>query len=93
MRLPWAEELERWLPFLSPKDVHLVFSFREDLEEGVPCPKVSSRNCVRLGWKASALSIENCTGGVLLSALTGLKSKRRDDTAMARAMFFVYNRL
>ncbi|GAQ80637.1 SNF2 domain containing protein [Klebsormidium nitens] len=40
MRLPWAEELERWLPFLGPRDVHLVFSFQNDLQEGVPCPKV-----------------------------------------------------
>lgn len=23
MRLVWADELERWLPFLSPLDVHL----------------------------------------------------------------------
>ncbi len=23
LRLVWAEELERWLPFLSPLDVHL----------------------------------------------------------------------
>ena len=23
MRLVWAEELERWLPFLTPLDVHL----------------------------------------------------------------------
>ncbi len=23
LRLVWAEELERWLPFLSPSDVHL----------------------------------------------------------------------
>lgn len=23
MRLVWAEELERWLPYLSPLDVHL----------------------------------------------------------------------
>ncbi|GAQ80644.1 SNF2 domain containing protein [Klebsormidium nitens] len=54
MRLPWAEELERWLPFLGPRDVHLVFSFQNDLQEGAPCPKgiaLSPSKCPIFGSK------------------------------------------
>ncbi|KAJ7564591.1 hypothetical protein O6H91_02G024600 [Diphasiastrum complanatum] len=39
LRLVWAEELERWLPFLSPNDLHLVFGRRNDLLDSTP-PKV-----------------------------------------------------
>ncbi|EFJ17354.1 hypothetical protein SELMODRAFT_233770 [Selaginella moellendorffii] len=39
LRLVWAEELERWLPFLSPSDVHLVFGREDDLKD-LKTPKV-----------------------------------------------------
>ncbi|CAM6013956.1 unnamed protein product [Sphagnum balticum] len=40
LRLVWAEELERWLPFLSPLDVHLVFGRKNDPAKQMQMPKV-----------------------------------------------------
>lgn len=39
MRCTWAEELERWLPFCRPADVHLVFGHRNNLNDSAKCPK------------------------------------------------------
>ncbi|CAI7772987.1 unnamed protein product [Closterium sp. NIES-53] len=33
LRLQWAEQLERWLPFLRPSQIHIVFGQRDDLVE------------------------------------------------------------
>ncbi|KAI3953780.1 hypothetical protein MKW98_017604 [Papaver atlanticum] len=30
LRFSWAEELERWLPFFSPTDIHLVFGHQDN---------------------------------------------------------------
>eukprot|EP00850_Spirogloea_muscicola_P005681 SM000026S08930 [mRNA] locus=s26:539501:546330:- [translate_table: standard] len=32
MRLAWAEEIERWMTYLSPTDIHLVFGRRDDVD-------------------------------------------------------------
>ncbi|KAH7280039.1 hypothetical protein KP509_37G049700 [Ceratopteris richardii] len=40
LRLMWAEELERWLPFLLPADVHLVFGRKTRIPDGAKTPKV-----------------------------------------------------
>ncbi|GJP76976.1 hypothetical protein CLOP_g7415 [Closterium sp. NIES-67] len=36
LRLQWAEQLERWLPFLRPSQIHVVFGQRDDLVEEDP---------------------------------------------------------
>lgn len=40
MRLVWAEELERWLPYLSPLDVHLgiFLSWLLNMQKGASSP-------------------------------------------------------
>ncbi|MCO5601803.1 hypothetical protein L7F22_055928 [Adiantum nelumboides] len=40
LRLMWAEELERWLPFMSPVDVHLVFGHKTRIPDGAKTPRV-----------------------------------------------------
>ncbi|XP_047314227.1 DNA annealing helicase and endonuclease ZRANB3-like isoform X1 [Impatiens glandulifera] len=40
LRLSWAEELERWLPFCSPSDIHLVFGRQNDPTRLERCPRV-----------------------------------------------------
>jgi len=40
MRFTWAEELERWLPFCPPADIHLVFGHRNNPSDLVKCPKI-----------------------------------------------------
>ncbi|KAI5067216.1 hypothetical protein GOP47_0017744 [Adiantum capillus-veneris] len=40
LRLMWAEELERWLPFMSPLDVHLVFGHKTKIPDEAKTPRV-----------------------------------------------------
>ncbi|KAI4343927.1 hypothetical protein L6164_011216 [Bauhinia variegata] len=40
MRFTWAEELERWLPFCLPADIHLVFGHRDNPAYLTRCPRV-----------------------------------------------------
>ncbi|ERM99888.1 DNA annealing helicase and endonuclease ZRANB3 isoform X1 [Amborella trichopoda] len=40
LRYSWAEELERWLPFCLPADIHLVFGHQNNLGNLTRCPKV-----------------------------------------------------
>ncbi|KAL5725896.1 DNA helicase [Ranunculus cassubicifolius] len=40
LRFSWAEELERWLPILSPTDIHLVFGQQDNPSSLTRCPKV-----------------------------------------------------
>ncbi|KAM0936696.1 putative DNA helicase chromatin remodeling SNF2 family [Dioscorea sansibarensis] len=40
LRYSWAEELEHWLPFLLPKDIHLVFGQQNNLDRLERDPKV-----------------------------------------------------
>ncbi|XP_058070254.1 uncharacterized protein LOC131219229 isoform X2 [Magnolia sinica] len=40
LRFSWAEELERWLPFCLPTDIHLVFGHQNNLIYLTKCPKV-----------------------------------------------------
>ncbi|KAH7652406.1 DNA helicase protein [Dioscorea alata] len=40
LRYSWAEELEHWLPFLLPKDIHLVFGHQNNLDRLEKDPKV-----------------------------------------------------
>eukprot|EP01018_Ginkgo_biloba_P023300 Gb_30392 [translate_table: standard] len=40
MRFTWAEELERWLPFCVPIDIHLVFGHRNNLADTANYPKI-----------------------------------------------------
>ncbi|XP_077223545.1 SNF2 domain-containing protein / helicase domain-containing protein / HNH endonuclease domain-containing protein isoform X3 [Tasmannia lanceolata] len=40
LRFSWAEELERWLPFILPADIHLVFGHQNNLIYLTKCPKV-----------------------------------------------------
>lgn len=40
LRFSWAEELERWLPFCLPSDIHLVFGHQNNLIYLTRCPKV-----------------------------------------------------
>jgi hypothetical protein len=40
LRIPWAEELERWLPVSSPSDIHLVFGHRDNPAHLKRCPRV-----------------------------------------------------
>ncbi|KAJ8643977.1 hypothetical protein MRB53_005725 [Persea americana] len=40
LRFSWAEELERWLPFCSPTDIHLVFGHQNNLKYLTRSPKV-----------------------------------------------------
>ncbi|KAI8543266.1 hypothetical protein RHMOL_Rhmol08G0203600 [Rhododendron molle] len=40
LRFSWAEELERWLPFCSPSDFHLVFGRKSNPAHLTRCPKV-----------------------------------------------------
>lgn len=40
LRFSWAEELERWLPFCSPADIHLVFGRKSNPVHLTRCPKV-----------------------------------------------------
>ncbi|THU59325.1 hypothetical protein C4D60_Mb07t00970 [Musa balbisiana] len=40
LRFSWAEELEHWLPTLLPKDIHLVFGHRDNLDYLERHPKV-----------------------------------------------------
>ncbi|KAG0605049.1 hypothetical protein M758_9G027500 [Ceratodon purpureus] len=40
LRNVWADELERWLLYLSPLDVHLVFGQKNDLAENMELPRV-----------------------------------------------------
>ncbi|GMN54237.1 hypothetical protein TIFTF001_023365 [Ficus carica] len=40
LRFSWAEELERWVPFLLPSDIHLVFGHQNNPAHLKRCPKV-----------------------------------------------------
>ncbi|XP_027125391.1 uncharacterized protein [Coffea arabica] len=40
LRYSWAEELERWLPFCLPSDIHLVFCHQDNPTRLAKCPKV-----------------------------------------------------
>ncbi|KAK7301498.1 hypothetical protein RJT34_12363 [Clitoria ternatea] len=40
LRFSWAEELERWLPFCLPADVHLVFGHQDNPVYLTRCPRV-----------------------------------------------------
>ncbi|XP_068653942.1 uncharacterized protein [Aristolochia californica] len=40
LRFSWAEELERWLPFCLPSELHLVFGHKDNLTYLTTCPKV-----------------------------------------------------
>ncbi|KAA8542510.1 hypothetical protein F0562_023662 [Nyssa sinensis] len=40
LRFSWAEELERWLPFCLPADIHLVFGHRDNPAHLTRCPRV-----------------------------------------------------
>ncbi|KAM7269724.1 hypothetical protein ACFE04_025221 [Oxalis oulophora] len=40
LRYSWAEELERWLPFCLPSDIHLVFGHQDSPAHLTRCPKV-----------------------------------------------------
>ncbi|OVA00749.1 SNF2-related [Macleaya cordata] len=40
LRFSWAEELERWLPFCSPTDIHLVFGHHDNPAHLSRCPRV-----------------------------------------------------
>ncbi|KAF3776402.1 SWI/SNF-related matrix-associated actin-dependent regulator of chromatin subfamily A-like protein 1 [Nymphaea thermarum] len=40
LRFPWAEELESWLPFCAPKDIHLVFGHQDNVAYLTSCPKI-----------------------------------------------------
>ncbi|XP_020688035.1 DNA annealing helicase and endonuclease ZRANB3 isoform X1 [Dendrobium catenatum] len=40
LRFSWAEELERWLPCLLPKDIHLVFGRQNNLDYLDKAPKI-----------------------------------------------------
>ncbi|KAK9090799.1 hypothetical protein Sjap_023976 [Stephania japonica] len=40
LRFSWAEEIERWLPFCSPKDIHLVFGHQDNPARLTRSPKV-----------------------------------------------------
>jgi hypothetical protein len=41
LRLPWAEELEKWLPDLAPADVRIVFDRGDRPAAGAPLPPVT----------------------------------------------------
>ncbi|KAJ7978477.1 DNA annealing helicase and endonuclease ZRANB3 [Quillaja saponaria] len=40
LRFSWAEELERWLPFCLPADIHLVFGHKDNPAYLSRCPRV-----------------------------------------------------
>ncbi|XP_042500157.1 DNA annealing helicase and endonuclease ZRANB3 isoform X2 [Macadamia integrifolia] len=40
LRYSWAEELERWLPFCLPTDIHLVFGHENNPARLTRCPRV-----------------------------------------------------
>ncbi|XP_020593583.1 DNA annealing helicase and endonuclease ZRANB3 isoform X2 [Phalaenopsis equestris] len=40
LRFSWAEELEHWLPYLLPKDIHLVFGRQNNLDYLGRSPKI-----------------------------------------------------
>ncbi|KAG5223509.1 DNA annealing helicase and endonuclease ZRANB [Salix suchowensis] len=40
LRFSWAEELERWMPFCLPSEIHLVFGHRNNPVHLARCPKV-----------------------------------------------------
>ncbi|GMQ10844.1 hypothetical protein CsSME_00053692 [Camellia sinensis var. sinensis] len=40
LRFSWAEELERWLPFCLPADIHLVFGHQNNPVHLTRCPRV-----------------------------------------------------
>ncbi|KAJ6887582.1 hypothetical protein NC652_028747 [Populus alba x Populus x berolinensis] len=40
LRFSWAEELERWMPFCLPSEIHLVFGHRNNPMHLTRCPKV-----------------------------------------------------
>ncbi|KAI9117591.1 hypothetical protein K1719_011757 [Acacia pycnantha] len=40
LRFTWAEELERWLPFCLPADIHLVFGHRDNPAYLTRCPRI-----------------------------------------------------
>ncbi|KAK2970335.1 hypothetical protein RJ640_003303 [Escallonia rubra] len=40
LRYSWAEELERWLPFCVPSDIHLVFGHQNNPVNLARCPKI-----------------------------------------------------
>ncbi|XP_010258160.1 PREDICTED: DNA annealing helicase and endonuclease ZRANB3 isoform X2 [Nelumbo nucifera] len=40
LRFPWAEELERWLPFCLPTDIHLVFGHQDNPVRLAKFPRV-----------------------------------------------------
>ncbi|KAJ6765143.1 DNA ANNEALING HELICASE AND ENDONUCLEASE ZRANB3 [Salix koriyanagi] len=40
LRFSWAEELERWMPFCLPSEIHLVFGHRNNPVHLTRCPKV-----------------------------------------------------
>ncbi|KAJ6422457.1 hypothetical protein OIU84_027422 [Salix udensis] len=40
LRFSWAEELERWMPFCLPSEIHLAFGHRNNLVHLTRCPKV-----------------------------------------------------
>ncbi|CAL0323772.1 unnamed protein product [Lupinus luteus] len=40
LRFSWAEELERWLPFCLPADIHLVFGHQDNPVHLKRCPRV-----------------------------------------------------
>ncbi|POO01949.1 SNF2 domain-containing protein / helicase domain-containing protein / HNH endonuclease domain-containing protein [Trema orientale] len=40
LRFSWAEELEHWVPFLLPADIHLVFGHQNNPVHLKRCPKV-----------------------------------------------------
>ncbi|KAI3976769.1 hypothetical protein MKX01_008627 [Papaver californicum] len=54
LRFSWAEELERWLPFFSPTDIHLVFGHQDNPVRLQRFPKVVviSFRTLNILWKS-----------------------------------------
>ncbi|RHN66007.1 putative calcium/calmodulin-dependent protein kinase chromatin remodeling SNF2 family [Medicago truncatula] len=40
LRYSWAEEIERWLPFCLPADIHLVFGHQDNPVNLTRCPRI-----------------------------------------------------
>ncbi|KAJ6882071.1 hypothetical protein NC651_028624 [Populus alba x Populus x berolinensis] len=52
LRFSWAEELERWMPFCLPSEIHLVFGHRNNPMHLTMMPK----SCGYLLHNASSLA-------------------------------------
>eukprot|EP00899_Mesostigma_viride_P005787 jgi/Mesvir1/15209/Mv06441-RA.1 len=91
MRIPWADELERWLPLLRPTDIHLVEASVDQIPPGAPLPKV-----VVISYRMLAILGERITrrawGVVIIDECHHMRCSAKKPTDEVRYMVDVVQR-